>query len=1401
MMPARTRRSKNRRFNGREVGFAFVLLSTLCLAGGTQGGVPTGAVSSSDGEYADRVRPMMQKYCLGCHSTEKHKGSLDLERFGTLAQVRKDVKPWQMMNELLEAREMPPKGKPQPTEEERRRLIAWVGGFLDAEAIARAGDPGFVPMRRLSNAEYDYTVRDLTGVDLRPARQFPADGAAGEGFANAAEALADVSPVLLNKYLMAAKEIAAHAVLLPKGFRFSPNTTRRDWSDEGLAQLRQFYAQFTSDGRLSLQPYLVAMIRYRGALLAGKVTPEEAAAKEKLNAKYFRALWLALSDERPSFPLDQIRAHWRRATEQDAGALTAEIVSWQAKVWKVVPIGSYREGNVTRQAPNDAAMVQTQALKLAVKPAPGQRDVVLYLCAREIFPVGNGQVIWGRPRLEGAKKSTLLLRDYPKFGPAYELDFAAVFADASRYLAAVIDAAHDGKLSPEQLAERDHLDVSLLKRWIELMAIEPAEKQKVEPEIAMVAAIHLEPLGERTMPNGQNPAIQGWSGKGADLPIVVSNSSDVELHIPGRASAHRVVVHPTPTEFVAAAWKSPVDGIVRVTAKVEHVHPNCGNGVAWWVEHRHADRAGVLTEGLIELGGVAQMPARAIKVAKGDLLILAVDAKDGNHSCDLTEIALTVNEVGASGRTWDLAGDVANNILDGNPHADKLGNQGVWSFVKGPTRPVGAGAALLTQIPANSVLGRWRDAAVDPKRRAEADRLADQVQALLVGPRPAKEKEPDGILYDQLASGDGVLFQGLDVSHVGKRKIPESDYGLDPSRFGVAPKGLPGDDASVAAPAGSVVELRLPAALLRDRELVVDVRLDAAEGAVACEALTEAPSPSPRGENKGALVTAPGVATADQLRRGFDDFRNCFPLFICFPGVIPVDEVVCLKMYHREDEPLIRLFLDDAQRHYIDRLWAEHRFITQWPIAENKYLPLFIGFVTQDQTKELLAYFEGQREPFRKRAEALEKELEAASAKQLEALADFAGRAYRRPLREREKADLLKLYATLRAKGVPHEEAFRGVLARVLVAPSFLFRVEQSPPGTEPGPVDDGELATRLSYFLWASVPDEELRRVAAAGRLHEPNVLADQARRMLKDDRVRALGVEFGTQWIHVRGFDAFNEKSEKLYPGFDQNLRAAMYEESILLFQDLFQHDRPISHLLDADYTYLNESLARHYGIPGVMGPQWRKVDGVRKYGRGGILGLASVQAKQAGAARTSPVLRGNWVVETLLGEKLPRPPPDVPKLPEEEGAGDGLTMRQLVEKHTRIESCAVCHQRMDPIGFSFERYDAIGRWRDKESTGLPIDCRAKLKDGTEFEGLDGLRDYLLKRKKDVIVRVFCRRLVGYAVGRAVTLSDQSLIEAMAAGLNRSDGRLSDAVLEIVRSPQFRMIRGRGFVEGGDE
>jgi hypothetical protein len=357
--------------------------------------------------------------------------------------------------------------------------------------------------------------------------------------------------------------------------------------------------------------------------------------------------------------------------------------------------------------------------------------------------------------------------------------------------------------------------------------------------------------------------------------------------------------------------------------------------------------------------------------------------------------------------------------------------------------------------------------------------------------------------------------------------------------------------------------------------------------------------------------------------------------------------------------------------------------------------------------------------------------------------------------------------------------------------------MEKPGPGSKPIAVSDWELASRLSYFLWSSPPDAELRASAAAGKLHEPQVLVSQMHRMLADSRVRNLAVEFGCQWLHVRGFDALNEKSERHFPAFN-DMRGTLYEESVRFFVDFFQSKRSVKNLLDADYTFVDETLARYYGIPGVIGKEWREVDGVKKYGRGGILGMATTLATQSGASRTSPILRGNWVSEVLLGEKLPRPPKGVPQLPEDEAQTEGLTVRQLIEKHSIDPNCVVCHKRIDFYGFALEGFDAVGRRRDRDLGNRPIDTHAKTPDGVAFDGIDGLRSYLLAKRFAQFERQFCKKLLGYALGRGVQLSDEPLLDDICSELAKHDGRVSAALEQIVKSKQFREIRGGQYLAG---
>ncbi|HTU25987.1 MAG TPA: DUF1592 domain-containing protein, partial [Pirellulales bacterium] len=773
----------------------------------------------------------------------------------------------------------------------------------------------------------------------------------------------------------------------------------------------------------------------------------------------------------------------------------------------------------------------------------------------------------------------------------------------------------------------------------------------------------------------------------------------------------------------------------------------------------------------------------------------AIGPRGGDHNSDLTDVDLTVTELDAAARSWNLSRDVADTIRTANPHDDRQGNAGVWQFAKGLDTQ-----APIARVPMDSSLARWRAAAQDGTSVEELGKLADKVQAILVGPRPSGDGSPDQQLYDNLQSSRGPLLEGLDLARLtgeekssGKEQASASAsrFGLESERFGPGSAGGSADETSLVMEAPGIIEVRAPANLFENYEFVTDAVLSGSSEANIVQVEVTADKPNldqlPR-ENRKCLK-------GDKVRlspAGLEAFRQCFPVFLCNTKVVPDDETICLRMYFREDDQLSRLMIGPDEMKRLDRLWAELRYVSQQPLAEQKYYSTFMGFVSQDGPEEYERIRGKVEEPVRRRGEEFGHELEALAPLQVDKLLEFASRIYRRPLSDEEKADLRKLYQTLRdKKEMSHPDAWHTTLASLFTSPLFLYRVEAAPSGNEAKPVSDWELATRLSYFLWASLPDAELNAAAAAGTLSQPAVLAEQTSRMLRDDRVRGLATEFATQWLHVRDIQNNREKNEKLFPTFDDSLREALFEESAHFFQNLFQQDRPVVEIFDADYTFLNETLAKHYGIPDVSGPRWRKVDGVKKYGRGGVLAMGSVLAAQSGASRTSPVLRGNWLVETLLGEKTPKPPANVPRLPEEEPS-ENLTVRQMVEQHARVAECAVCHERIDPFGFALEKYDAIGRFREVDLGGRKIATDARLKDGTEFDGIDGLRQYLLEHRKALMVRHFCIKLLGYALGRTVTLSDRPLVDEMVAELEKNDYRFSAAVMPIVRSKQFCNHRG---------
>jgi hypothetical protein len=956
-------------------------------------------------DFQISILPMLKERCNSCHSTKKQKGDLDLERFASVADIKREPMIWEGVLDQIHMGEMPPKKEPQLAPEQKKLLTKWVQDRLEEVALASAGDPGPVVLRRLSNMEYSYTLRDLTGVEsLDPAKEFPVDGAAGEGFTNAGAALV-MSPALLSKYLDAAKDVASHAVLTPQGMSFSSRTSQRDWTDEVLAKIRAFYAQFSASGSGST-------VKAQGINLdtgdSGVLPLEQyfAATRDeqlaaKMNPKYLGKLRAALEGTEPNLILDLVRQQWRDGVS--ATQMTEIIAQWQKALWRFSSIGHIGKLNGPKswQVP---VLPLTASEVLRVK-LPTSGVTKLYLVS---FAMGKANAIWENARI-----------------------------------------------------------------------ITPGQK---------------------------------------DRPIMINNEEAV---IPADIGKD--------AEFVIHA----------------RLHPD--------------------SQGAVQVRVLTTKPA--------------------------TPPALVASKV----------------------------------TINKPTKK-----------------GTWSD-----------------------GEKPLSFDAPI----------------------------------------------LVGDDSDMR------------------KHLTVQIA----------------------------------------------EFRVLFPAALCYTKIVPADEVVTLTLFYREDEHLKRLMLNKDQIAEIDRLWDELRFISEAPLKEVDVFEQLWQFATQDADPKA---FEPLREPIYHDAELFKQQQLAAEPRHVQAVLDFATRAWRRPLSDAELGELRSLYQKLRKQELPHDAAVRMLLARVLVAPAFLYRGEKAAPGSKAAPVNDQELATRLSYFLWSSGPDSELSHVATAEKLHDPTVLAAQARRMLKDDKIRRLATEFGCQWLHVRDVGTLDEKSERHFPTF-LSLRGDMQEEVVRFFIDLFQNDRSVLSVLNSDHTFVNASLAKHYELD-VKGDGWQRFDGIQSKGRGGILGFAATLAKQSGASRTSAILRGTWLSEVILGDKLPIPPKGVPILPEETPAN--LSERQLIERHSRDENCAGCHRRIDPFGFALEGFDAIGRARK-------ADTKTVLPDGTSVDGLKDLRDYLINQRGNDFLRQFCRKLLGYALGRSVQLSDRPLIDSMV----QSDHRIGTLIDLIVRSPQFREMRGK--------
>jgi len=615
-----------------------------------------------------------------------------------------------------------------------------------------------------------------------------------------------------------------------------------------------------------------------------------------------------------------------------------------------------------------------------------------------------------------------------------------------------------------------------------------------------------------------------------------------------------------------------------------------------------------------------------------------------------------------------------------------------------------------------------------------------------------------------------------------------------PVAWGSHPEGdeLPSDSIGVQAP--MVLELRIPEGMEDARILRLTSRLDpdhhknASVYSAVDDSLPKWHEHVIRerrilGTGMGTKgMTSPRASDADHAGWMFGQSTNIF-----FKATSKVDQ---------ETKPWLELDALDAQMFF----WADDElremagggatldsdFLYHFAYY---YLPLkdYLPFMSEEQLaefetwKRLVAYSlrsaHGQGDP------AVEQQVARRE------LTDFVTRAWRQQPDEAVIEGLMQFYHTARANGLTMTEGLRQAIVPALVSPQFLYRFIPAR-GTEIAKLDSRHLAEKLAFLLWGSLPDDRLLSLGRDGRLQQPEVLEQEVARMLADERARGFAEEFAGFWLQFADFTSNANPDPERFEHFTPRVKEAMAEEPILFFQDLFAANRPITETLSADYTYLNEPLAEHYGISGVKGNEMRKVK-LEDRRRGGILGMGSFLTKNSAPLRTSPVRRGAWLYETVLGVHLPPPPPNVGMISDDEVNEAGMTAREQLEEHRDNPACFSCHDRIDPLGIALEGFDPVGRWREKMLDGSPVDDQGRfVSTGDVLDGLEGLRAYLQERDEEFLAQ-FCRKLVGYMLGRSVKVTDKPLLTAMMEALAADEYRPRAAILTILTSPQFQYRR----------
>ena len=669
------------------------------------------------------------------------------------------------------------------------------------------------------------------------------------------------------------------------------------------------------------------------------------------------------------------------------------------------------------------------------------------------------------------------------------------------------------------------------------------------------------------------------------------------------------------------------------------------------------------------------------------------------------------------------------------------------------------------------------------------------------------------------------------------------------------------------------VVLRLPCApelreLIADKRLVIELSTEncaGSDGGVVAALQVEA---RPAAEsvsflNRGQFLARRDPDSTRRLSTFAEPFCRVFPDRFCYvdPGRGLAAGFHLVEGFFRDDLPLQRLVLTGEQREQLDHLWEELDFVTQrtetllrgfvWferserevlhderfaflrsedplltsPAMLDRFEKLYLDRMgvrpeelerprgeQSERCRMIHGFFESIRTGLQEYSENLERAESLASGD----LFELAERAWRRSLTADDQLRLQTLYDRLRSEGQSVEDSLRGLLIAILMDPDFLFVVRESPEGDGLAPLAAADLASRLSLFLWGTGPDEQLMAAVRSGTIGSEDVLLQQTRRMLKDERVGFLAREFPGQWLGYADFLSRDPISAAAFAAYDDELREAMAAEPVHVVEWLIRSDGSVLDLLLGDRTFLNPRLASHYGgvieqsylraregkvrdaqIPVSAGADWFPVDGLRAAGRGGLPGMAVILTRSSAGERGSAVKRGFWCVHRVLGQHFPPPPADVPELPASDQAAP-VSLRELLAAHVANPRCAMCHRHFDGLGLAMEGFDAIGRSRERDAAGRAIDDLARLDEGIEIRGIPQLTEYLAVRRQDDYLKTFCRRLLGYALGRSVQLSDRPLLEKMEESLRKNDFRFAAVIETIVSSSQFRLQRAKGYTVG---